>query len=133
MNPVFQGKVEKGELILDNPERYKKYLQVNMEGKKVVLSLGPKLNHRSPSQHRFYWAYLGIIEAETGNTAFDMHEYFKRILLPPRFIKVMGKEIKIPASTKDLSKGTMIEYMMKISSLTEVPIPDPMEWGFAFK
>lgn len=78
---------------------------------------------RSLSQNAFYWAYLGTIEKETGNLANDLHEYFKRTLLPPKFINVMGKEIKIPASTTDLTKVQFGEYLDKISAESGVPLP----------
>ena len=82
---------------------------------------------RSLSQNALYWAYLGIIEYETGNNSDDLHELFKRTLLPPKFITVMGKEIKIPKSTTELSKLEFGEYMDKISAECGVPVPDPRE------
>lgn len=85
---------------------------------------------RSLSQNRFYWLYLGIIEQETGNNSEDLHELFKRTLLPPKFIKVMGVEIKIPMSTKELSKHQFGEYMDKISAKVEIAIPNPADVGF---
>ena len=101
-------------------------------GKRVTISL-PK-NTRSGQQNRFYWLYLQIIERETGNTAYAMHETYKRIFLPPQFltIKIKGKEteIKIPASTTKLSKIDMGDYMERICAETGVPIPDPALAGF---
>ena len=82
---------------------------------------------RSLSQNRFYWLYLEIIANETGNTADEIHEWAKRVFLPPRFINVRGKEVKIPASTTDLSKAEFGEYMDKICAETNVPIPDPKQ------
>ena len=80
------------------------------------------------SQNNLYWLFLTVIQRETGNNAGDLHEYFKRELLQPKFIKVMikGKEIerKIPASTTELSKTEFIDYMDRISALTEIAIPD---------
>ena len=82
---------------------------------------------RTLSQNRLYFAYLHIIERETGNDANDLHEFLKRTLLPPKFITVMGKEIKIPRSTTELNKIEFGEYMDKICAMTNVPIPDPHE------
>jgi hypothetical protein len=123
------------------------YLAKSIDGK---LSLGSELNKalfqqdlkqhegktyriervipkRSNSQNRMYWAYLNIIEYETGNNANDLHELFKRTLLPPKFIIVMGKEIKIPKSTTELTKLEFGEYLDKIGAETGVPVPDPKE------
>lgn len=85
---------------------------------------------RSDQQNRFYWLYLSVIETETGNSANDLHEYFKRVHLPPKFITVMNKEVKIPASTTDLNKIEFGEYLDKICAETNVPIPDPVAAGY---
>lgn len=85
---------------------------------------------RSDNQHRYYWLYLGIIERETGNDSNDLHEYFKRVFLPAKFIQVMGKEVKIPKSTKELTKNDFGEYLEKICAETGVPLPDPIAAGF---
>lgn len=79
---------------------------------------------RSMSQNSFYWLYLEVIERETGNSASDLHEYFKRKHLPAKFIKVLGNEIKIPASTRELKKDEFSDYLDKISAETNITIPD---------
>ena len=97
-------------------------------GKTFRLSL-PE-NKRSSRQNSYYWLYLGVIEAETGNDANDLHEYFKRIFLKPKFITVMGEEIKVPKSTKDLNKVEFGEYLDKICAKTNVLLPDPILAGY---
>lgn len=104
-----------------NRARFNDYLKEN-EGK--VFRIEKEVNTRTLSQNKLYWKFLEIIEMETGNNANDMHEYFRRTLLAPKFIKVMGKEIKIPKSTTELNKAEFGEYMDKISAETEVAIPD---------
>lgn len=101
---------------------FNEFLKEN-EGKLVSVSKYQAI--RSNQQNRFYWFYLGLIESETGNNANDLHEYFKRIFLQPKFITVMGKEIKIPKSTGELTKAEFGEYMDKICAETNVPIPNP--------
>jgi len=80
--------------------------------------------NRSNNQNNYYWMYLGIISDETGDNANDLHEFFKRKLLPPRFIKVLGKEVKLPATTTTLSKADFAKYIMFIEHLTVIPAPD---------
>jgi hypothetical protein len=82
---------------------------------------------RSLNQNKLYWAYLQIVEQETGNNFMDLHEYLKRTLLPPKFITVLGKEIKIPMSTTELNKSDFTIYLDKISALTGVPLPTAEE------
>ena len=81
--------------------------------------------NRSNQQNRYYWAYLKIISEELGDTSNDLHEYFKRKHLPPKFISVMGKEIKIPASTTKLSKEEFGKYIDSIELECGVVAPNP--------
>ena len=104
-----------------NRARFYEYLKEH-EGKQLRIS--PVEEKRSLSQNNYYFNYLGVVEYETGNSANDLHELFKRTLLPPKFIKVMGKEIKIPASTTELSKTQFADYLDKICAETNVPLPE---------
>jgi hypothetical protein len=54
--------------------------------------------------------YLEVIARETGDNADDLHEFFKRKLLPLVFKTIRGEEIKLPASTTDLDKVAFGEY-----------------------
>jgi hypothetical protein len=85
---------------------------------------------RTLSQNALYWFYLGVIESETGNNANDMHEFFRRTLLKPKLINVMGKEIRVPSSTTELTKVEFGEYMDRICAETNVPIPNPEDAGY---
>ena len=126
----FRAKSTEGKLDLGsetNRARFREFLKENDGANLIIEKVQTK---RSLSQNAFYWMYLGIIETETGNNADDLHEYLKRKLLAPKFITVMGKEIKIPSSTKDLSKVEFGEYMDKISAETDVPIPNPEDAGY---
>ncbi len=108
-----------------NEARLRQHLKEN-EGK--VYRIEPEVNTRSLSQNKLYWKFLGVIEFETGQNADDMHEYFRRKLLLPKFITVNGEEIKIPRSTTELSKTEFGEYMEKISAMVDVPIPDTLTY-----
>mgnify|MGYP001596463642 CR=1 FL=1 len=85
---------------------------------------------RSISQHRYYFAYLRIIEQETGNNVDDLHSYLKRKLLPPRFVTVLEEEIRLPGSTRLLKKHEMSDYLDRICALTGVPLPDKTLAGY---
>lgn len=108
-----------------NLARFRQFCKDNV-GK--IVKIEQEVSTRTMSQNKLYWLYLGVIEFETGNNSEEMHEYFKRTLLPPKFIKIKTKngekEIKIPTSTTDLNKIQFSEYMDKICAETEIPIPD---------
>lgn len=127
---VFRATAKNGKLDFGseaNVARLKEHVRINEGAKYRLEKVETK---RSLTQNRFYWVYLQLIEKETGNDANDLHEYFKRTKLPPKFIKVMGKEIKVPKSTTELDKLEFGEYLEKICAETGVPIPDPKEAGF---
>lgn len=85
---------------------------------------------RTSSQNNFYWFYLGLISQDTGDDPNSLHEYFRRMLIPPTFITARGVEIKIPKSTTKLSKLEFGEYMDRVSALTGIEIPNPCLAGF---
>ncbi len=108
-----------------NLSRFRQFCKENI-GKELRIERHER--KRSMSQNALYWLYLGIIERETGNLADDLHQYFKRVLLPPKFITVLGQEIKVPKSTTELTKVEFSEYMEKIAAKVDVPIPDTKQY-----
>lgn len=130
----FTGKIvllpEGRKIEITTPSAYKKALDSYEVNQKIVIEIDKLTFKRSLQQNRYYWLYLGIIEAETGEIAQNLHEYFRRTLLPPKFIKVMDKEIRIPCSTTELNKSDFVLYLDKICSLTGVPLPDIEAAGF---
>ena len=126
----FRAVIENGKPRIDTPESYKRYLSGFNEGEKIVIDIEKKKNKRSLSQNAYYHVYLSVIEAETGNTADDLHEYFKRKFLRPQEKTILGVEMKLPASTTNLSKHDFSEFLDRICALTGVPIPDPVLAGY---
>lgn len=121
---ISEGKLKFGPIIL---RQFEDFLHIN-EGKTLVIEID-KLE-RSSSQNRYYWVYLDSIARETGDNANDLHEVFKRELLPPVFKTIRGKEYKLPSSTTDLNKADFSDYLEKICALTEIPLPDPEAAGY---
>lgn len=121
---TFLATAKKGKLDFGsnfNESRFNQFLKDN-DGKEIRIT---KLTRkRTNSQNALYWKYLEIIEKETGNNANDLHEYFRRALLSPKFVKVMGKDIKLPHSTTELNKVEFSDYMDKISAESGVPVLD---------
>lgn len=80
-----------------------------------IIDIKKEKSVRSLSQNDYLWGVVYKTIADyNGDTENDLHEYLKRHCLPPRFIKVMGKEMKVPASTTDLSKVEFADYIEKI-------------------
>ncbi len=104
-----------------NEARLRQWLKDN-EGK--TLRLQPVQTKRSLNQNALYWMYLELVSQETGDDPNSLHEYFRRTLIPPRYVTAVGHTIKVPESTTELSKVEMGEYLERISALTGVPVPD---------
>lgn len=121
---TFLFKSKKGVWDFGSEYNYKRFIAYLKENDNKLFRIEPEVSTRSLNQNRLYWKYLEIIERETGNNTNDLHEYFRRTLLSPKFIQVMGKEIKIPKSTTELKKHEFSDYMTKIEVETGVMIPD---------
>lgn len=131
MSRKFNLKVQQGKLSFSSDTHKAMFNEFLKENEGKIVQVVKHVPIRSNTQNNFYWLYLSIIEAETGNNANDLHELFKRTLLTPKHITVLGKELKIPASTTELTKIEFGEYIDKICAATNVPIPDPVEAGYA--
>ncbi len=126
----FLGKKLNGLFAHDTPTKWRDYLAGFPDGTKLVIDIDKAKNKRSLSQNAYYWLYLGVIEDETGNTAQDLHELFRRKFLKPTIKKILGKEYTLPSSTTSISKHEFTEYLDKISAETSIPLPDPTAAGY---
>ena len=87
---------------------------------------------RSVDQNALYWAWITVVEVETGNDKDDLHEFFKQKFLINQCILVFGKQIEKKPSTTKLNTKEFSEYMEKIRAFcaTELDItlltPDDM-------
>lgn len=126
--PIFYGQVDKNKLVLINQQRFNEYLYT-LNGQEVELTLAKRGRKRTDKGNRYYWAYLHIIEKETGDDANSLHEHFKKTLLPPKFeyLNSIKREVEIPRTTTTLLTTEFSEYIKKIEVLTEIPAPDPKE------
>jgi hypothetical protein len=126
----FRAQIIDGKIDFKNPALASKFQEWKRAHDGSYISIDLDNPKRSSTQNNYYWTYLGVIAQDTGDTANDLHEFFKRKLLPPQFIKVRGEEMKIPASTTDLDKGQFTEYLDRICALTNIPLPDPIAAGY---
>ena len=78
MNPVFHGKVDKGKLILEAPDRFRVHLS-RYEGKPVEVIARGKKSQRSINQNAAYWGIaVEILCEHTGFSREEMHEALKQ-------------------------------------------------------
>jgi hypothetical protein len=134
MEFTFYGTLQPdGKFTLNNPENFQKQIQhlkyktkpakIRVQVSRVKKARTTGAPGERSNMNGYYWLYIGVIADETGDNPNELHEYFKRVYLPPKYVKVLGREVKLPASTTDLTGQEMMHYMMQIEGLTGVPIP----------
>lgn len=127
--PIHYATIQQGVMQWKDRDRLGKWLS-SLKGDVEVI-IRKKMSRRSTKQNNYYWAYLAIIEKETGDIADDLHEFFKRKLLAPEFKTILGYEIRLPRSTTKLDKLEFTEYITKIEALSGIPAPNPEDYYLA--
>src|ERR1051325_1242932 len=85
------------------------------EPSKVAVTIEPIRSNRSLNQLAYLWGQVyPRIAYHTGHTPTELHEIYKRLLLPPQILKWRGREIKIPGSSTKLSKGEMAGFITRV-------------------
>ncbi len=111
---------------------FQRWLQ-QWEGKEVGIEVIEKKSKRSEQQSRYYFLYLSLIESETGNKKNALHAYFKGKLLTEEITELYGDKVRITKSTTELSVGEFCEYLIDISGITGVDLPDTTEYfGYSY-
>jgi len=124
----FLGRVENGKLNFNSLDWVKEKIK-EYEGRVFKMSI--PVPQRSLSQNAFYWGvYLPILAEDTGHTTEELHAWAKKRFLPRTHAVVMGEEVELEKSTKDLTKSEFAEYIMNIEADTGIPAPSPEEAGF---
>jgi hypothetical protein len=131
----FHIKIEQGNIVFkseNHKEMFKRWL-AQWNDKEVSLEVTEKKSTRSGQQNRYYWLYLTLIENETGNKVEDLHNYFRGKFLTKKISEMYGDKFRITKSTTELSKGEFCEYLIDISGLTGIELPDTTEYfGYSY-
>ncbi len=123
----FNLKIKEGKLTFSSDTHKALFNQFLKDNEDKIAEVSIYKPIRSNQQNRLYWLYLGVISSETGDDPVSLHQYFKRAFLPPKFISVMGKEIKVPCSTTELNKSDFAEYIIRIEAETKITCPNPKD------
>jgi hypothetical protein len=125
MNPIFLGKIDKGNIILRERDKFYLYLR-SMDNQEVEVIVRRPRRSRTDQQNRWYWAcVVGIPAEHFGYTVDEMHESFKYLFL--RRPEEPGKPVTM-RSTTDLSTKGFTEYVEKCRQWCaeqNIVIPDP--------
>jgi len=126
---LLYAKSKQGTLVFDNQKEARDYL-LSVENKPLMVRIDRETGIRSFNQNSWYWGVVLKTISETyGHSAKELNEIYKRMFIPPKFIKYKGREIKLPQSTSDLSKNDFGEYIERIRAEVAsdgIVIPDPI-------
>ena len=128
MNPIFHGRVEKGKLILDSPDRFRVHLS-RYEGQAVEVVVRKKKSQRSIQQNKAYFGIaVEILCEHTGFTREEMHDALKQ-----KFASRVDEKtgLTIIESTADMDTVRFCQYYEDIQrwaiEFLNVYIPSPNE------
>ena len=124
----FGGFIKNGELFLDNPARFKKFIQ-QYNDCQVIVNVQKFKKQRSNAQNNWYWGCVVAIPAEhIGYTSEEMHEAYKFMFLRR---KNVGKPItvKSTASLSTVEFSKYVENCRMWCAENGYIIPDPDEWS----
>ena len=133
MNINIIASVQNGKTKLSahQKEKVQNVLKRN-EGKCVQITIGDIGNKRSNNQNAYYWGcVLKYVSEHTGYSENELHEVFKNMFLPKKFITINDREIEITKSTTQVKTTEFEEYVERIreyaGSELQVVIPLPNE------
>lgn len=94
----------------------------------VRIEISTKKEKRSAQQNKYYWGvYLPLIADEKGympHEIEDLHALFKGKFLSNGIKKILGENVRSIKSSTELSKVEFCDFLVNISNLTEVELPD---------
>lgn len=111
---TFLGEISGGRLTIRNrasmEAEIKKYDDCPAVIKIERLKIG-----RSLRANAYYWGVvLATISEDTGHTQEELHDVFKKMFLPKKFIRINGKEIQLDGTTTALSREEFGQYIDRI-------------------
>jgi predicted SPOUT superfamily RNA methylase MTH1 len=127
MNQILFGKVEKGKLVLDYPEKFIVRL-ASLEGKRVEVIIRKETNTRTSNQNRYYFGIvLAVLSEHTGYEVEQMHDALKEKFASKR----LDNGLMITERTSKMSTVRFTEYIDQIKRWASIEmgcyIPDAGE------
>jgi hypothetical protein len=126
MKKIFQGRIEKGLLVLDDQKGYD-LLRWSLNGKEVTATLAKKTKPRSNNQNAYYWGV--VIQLISDHTGYSPDEAHDAMIM--KFLQEHKANLDSIKSTTDLSTVEFEDYMSTIRMFASINldcyIPEPNE------
>ena len=80
------------------------------------VELSHKKGKRGLGQNSFLWVVYTLIADHCGHSPEEIHRLMKGLYLPPKILKLHGKEYKIAGSSTELNTAQFAEYTERVVS-----------------
>lgn len=99
-----------------------------------TLTITKVVKKRSLSQNRLMWMWFRCLEAESGQSAQDWHDYYCKKILGREFVTPDGEIEKLSGHTSTLNTAQMTDFLNKVQAdaATEwrITLPLPEDQGY---
>lgn len=89
---------------------------------------------RSLSQNRLMWMWFRCLEAESGQSSQDWHDYYCKKLVSREMVTPDGEIVKLAGHTSTMNTAQMTDFLNKVQAdaATEwgVTLPSPEDVGY---
>jgi len=128
MDIIFPAKIDKGNLVLNDPDKFREYLR-SLDGQIVQVIVRKPKRIRSLNQNAYYFGVvIPILSDNTGYSSEEIHSVLKEKFLS-KIIILAGKEERISRSSTELSTIEWEKWMAEIKEWAALElscvIPDP--------
>lgn len=128
--PTFIATIKDGKIVMEKPEEWQKWLKSLENAGKLEITVTKYRQKRSEQANRLYFAWLTLLEEETGQDKDDFHDFFKKKLLT-RIVDLSGKIEKVVGSTAKMDSLEFYDYMERVQQISmeffNIILPNPYE------
>ena len=113
---TFRGSIKGGKLLIECRNSMVRAIQA-YDDCPVAIKIETIKELRSIYQNAYYWGVvLAVISDHTGHTPEELHDAFKKMFLPKRFVVVGKQEIELDGTTTALSTVDFSHYIDRIAA-----------------
>ena len=121
MRPLFFGKIENGNLKLDEADIFRGYI-LSFEGKEIQLTIEKKSKNVTIPQMRYYRGVLvPMVAKEMGDTHEETHDFLTSMFLKD-YKELNGKRYTIIRSTTELNTIEFTEFIENVKRFSAIEL-----------
>lgn len=120
---IFLATIKDSKLIFNKRQLFDDFLAKIKDCPSVIVKVEKKRNIRSNQHNAYYWGYvLNELAGITGYTPDELHEVFKKMFLPKKFIKIGDKEYEADPTTTKCDSADFYDFIEAIKRFGELEL-----------